>query len=119
MSKLGWARSTGTAADVLRRGAWYPILEKTDDGQAVVVQVDERPVRVSRIEVQVRDEPPHSWCVVQRSGVMRPTWSGARIATVYAVCPNCRERQEFEGRPTELNCARCKKSAPVDWEDKC
>ena len=117
MPSQGWARSTGTSADVLRRGAWYPILERTPDGQVVVVEVDKRPVRVSSIEVQVRDLPPDSWCVVKRTGVMRPTWGGQKIFTVYAVCPSCRERQEFEGQPPRMTCQRCGKDSPVDWAD--
>lgn len=117
MSTLGWARSTSRTADTLRRGAWYPIVEKTPDGQFVVVQVDSRPVRVSRVDVEVRTEPPAEWCVVNRTGVMRPTFGGQAPLPVYAVCPHCRERQEFEGRPKTLTCQRCKKESAVDWAD--
>jgi hypothetical protein len=47
---IGWARCLDNVADVLRRGAWYPILEETTDGK-VVIEVRQRPVRVSRIDV--------------------------------------------------------------------
>ncbi|HEV8124000.1 MAG TPA: hypothetical protein VGP80_07165 [Gemmatimonadales bacterium] len=117
MSSLGWARSTSRTADTLRRGAWYPIVEKTPDGHVVVVQVDNRPVRVSRVDVEVRSEPPAEWCVVNRTGVMRPTFGGQAPLPVYAVCPQCRERQEFDGHPTVLTCQRCKKESAVDWAD--
>ena len=87
----------------------------TPDGQAVVVQVDNRPVRVSRVDVEVRTEPPAEWCVVNRTGVMRPTFGGQAPLPIYAVCPHCRERQDLDGRPRTLTCQRCKKESPVDW----
>jgi hypothetical protein len=106
-------------ADVLRRGAWYPILEKTNDGKVVVVEVDKKPVRVSRVEVQVRQDPPNCWGVVYRAGVMRPTFGGVTPPPTYAVCPSCHERQEFEGKPEEMTCRRCAAVSPVDWTDSC
>ena len=33
---LGWARCADNVADILRRGAWYPIVEESSDGQVVV-----------------------------------------------------------------------------------
>lgn len=117
MSNLGWARATSRTADTLRRGAWYPIVEKTPDGQVVVVQVDNRPVRVSRVDVEVRVDPPSLWCVVNRAGVMRPTFGGQAPLPKYAVCPHCRERQDLDGQPASLMCQRCKKESGVDWSD--
>ena len=117
MSTLGWARAASRTADTLRRGAWYPILETTPDGKVVVVQVDNRPVRVSRMDVEVRAEPPSQWCVVNRTGVMRPTFGGQAPLPRYAVCPSCRERQDFDGQPEKLTCQRCKKESEVDWTD--
>lgn len=119
MTDLGWARATSAAADVLRRGAWYPILEKTPDGRVVVIEVDKRPVRVSRVDVQVRQDPPDHWCVVYRTGVMRPTFGGASPLPTYAVCPSCLERQELADRPQVMVCQRCKAESPVDWTDSC
>ena len=117
MSSLGWARSLSSAADLLRRGAWYPILEKAEDGHVVVVEVDKKPVRVSRIDIKVRETAPDSWCVVKRTGVMRPTWGGQKILTEYAVCPHCRERQELDGTPDKMACQRCRQTSPVDWAE--
>ncbi|MEO8295059.1 MAG: hypothetical protein ABI613_06030 [Gemmatimonadota bacterium] len=119
MENLGWARATNRTADLLRRGAWYPVLEKSPDGEVLVVEVDKRPVRVSRADVQVRQEPPKHWCVVYRAGVMRPTFGGAAPPPTYAVCPACRERQEFEGRPELMKCQRCGKETEIDWTDSC
>ena len=35
-SPRGWARCLDNVADVLRRGAWYPIVDETDDGKVVI-----------------------------------------------------------------------------------
>src|SRR2546427_2202493 len=32
---LGWARCADNVADVLRRGAWYPVVEESGDGHVV------------------------------------------------------------------------------------
>ena len=53
---LGWARCLDNVADVLRRGAWYPIVDDSDDDK-VVLEVRKKPVRVSRIDVTLRDTP--------------------------------------------------------------
>ncbi len=117
MSTMGWARCT-TNSDVLRRGAWYPVIEETGDGH-VVVQMDQQRLSISRGDVRVRAEPPDRWSIVVRTGVMRPTWSGVKVANTYAVCPHCRERKEFDGKPEVLECVRCRKTAPVDWSETC
>jgi hypothetical protein len=118
MATHGWARCTSSHADVLRRGAWYPVVEETSDGQ-VVVQMEQQRLHVSRADVRFRSDPPDQWSIVVRTGVMRPTWSGVKVANTYAVCPHCRERNEFEGHPTTLECTRCHRSAPVDWSETC
>jgi tRNA(Ile2) C34 agmatinyltransferase TiaS len=46
---------------------------------------------------------------------MRPTLSGPKLVTTYAVCPDCTSRQEFEGKPETLMCVRCRRAAKVDW----
>lgn len=119
MARKGWARCLDSVADILRRGAWYPILEETDEH--VVLEVNQRPVRMSRVDLQVRQSPPDSWSIVVRTGVMRPTLGGSRepVTQTYAVCPSCNERQEFSGKPTELQCAGCGRTAVVDWSVTC
>ena len=120
MNPVGWARCTDRMVDVLRRGAWYPILEDNGD-KDVVVEVDHKPLPVARDHVVIIREAPSRWSVVVRTGVMRPTWSGAGASnpSTYAVCPHCRERQFFEGKPATLPCIRCKQSSPVDWSTTC
>jgi len=117
---LGWARCADNVADILRRGAWYPIVEESTDGQ-VVVEVRQQRVRLSRADVTIRTEVPDRWSIVVRTGVLRPTLGGSKeqVTTTYAVCPWCRERQEFGGHPANLECARCHKAAAVDWATIC
>ena len=116
---LGWARCLDNVADVLRRGAWYPIVEETPDGE-VVVEVRQKPVRLSRVDVTVRDTPPDRWSVVVRTGVLRPTLGGGQdVVTRYAVCPACHERQEFNGKPEKIKCTRCARESKVDWSETC
>ena len=117
----GWARCLDNVADVLRRGAWYPIVEELDDGK-IVVEVCKKPVRISRIDVAVRDTPPDEWSIVVRTGLLRPTLGGREgeeITTTYAVCPYCHERQDFSGKPAKLKCLRCKQESKVDWSETC
>ena len=119
-NRRGWARCLDNVADILRRGAWYPIVDEA--GDKVVLEVRKKKVRVSRIDVAVRDTPPDRWSVVVRTGVLRPTLGGREgeeVTTTYAVCPQCQERQDFTGKPATLTCTRCKREAQVDWSETC
>lgn len=119
MASRGWARCLDSVADILRRGAWYPVLEES--AEHVVLDVHSRPVRMSRADLQVRLTPPDHWSIVVRTGVLRPTLGGSRepVTQTYAVCPACNERQEFTGEPTRLRCERCHAEAAVDWSVTC
>ena len=118
-NKKGWVRVHDSVADILRRGAWYPILEDTGDGH-LVVDCYKRRVRLSTADVQVRADPPDNWSVVIRTGVLRPTLGGqTAVTTTYAVCPSCQERQEFTGKPSTLRCVRCGRESTVDWTQVC
>src|SRR5881227_1372680 len=83
---LGWARCADNVADVLRRGAWYPIVEESADGH-VVVEVRQQRVLLPRGDVTIRTEVPDHWSVVARTGVLRPTLGGrgSDVVTTYAV----------------------------------
>jgi hypothetical protein len=120
MATHGWAQCTDKLADVLRRGAWYPIVEELPNGM-VALEVQRNRVELKRSDLRIRHDPPSSWSIVVRTGVMRPTWSGTNStgSTTYAVCPSCAERQYLEGKPLSLQCGRCRKTAPVDWNETC
>ncbi|MGH7701186.1 MAG: hypothetical protein ACREMJ_11805 [Gemmatimonadales bacterium] len=124
MTKRGWARCTDGVADVLRRGAWYVILEGDAGGDQVVLEVRGRPVRMSRADLTIRRQPPDSWSVVVRTGVLRPTLGGGKGedgVTTYAVCPHCAERQDLPpgAKPARLTCQRCRRESAVDWSATC
>lgn len=78
MTTRGWARITDRIADVLRRGAWYPVVD--ENGRDVILQVADRRVRLSRDDLTLRPTAPERWSVVVRTGVLRPTLGGARGA---------------------------------------
>jgi hypothetical protein len=120
MARVGWARCLDSVADVLRRGAWYEVVDETAEGD-LIVSVRSQRVRISRAEVHVRSEPPDAWSIVVRTGLLRPTLETGRtsVHSTYAVCPACHERQEFKGKPKILTCTRCGLTAPVDWSQTC
>ena len=120
MTTFGWARCTDAVADILRRGAWYPIVEESADGH-LVVEVRGQRVRLSAGDVNVRREPPERWSIVVRTGVLRPTLGGQgkEVVNTYAVCPHCHQREDFSGKPATLVCPRCGAAAPVDWSETC
>jgi tRNA(Ile2) C34 agmatinyltransferase TiaS len=125
MANLGWARCTDNVADVLRRGAWYPIVEQSADGH-LVVEVRGRGVRLARADLSVREDPPDRWSIVVRTGGHLPTLDGRSLdgrsrdlVSTYAVCPHCHERRDFAGTPPSLPCTRCGATSPVDWSGMC
>jgi hypothetical protein len=111
---LGWATAAPGLADRLRRGAWYPVIKDSGDGE-VVLEVDLLPMRVDRADLHIRPDRPEMWTIVTRTGVMRPTLTGVKVVNRYAVCPDCLARQEFEGEPETIMCTRCRRASKVDW----
>src|SRR3989442_13628625 len=97
---LGWARCADNVADILRRGAWYPIVEESADGH-VVVEVRQQRGRLPRGDVTIRTEVPDHWSVVARTGGLRPTLGrpGGGVVTTHPVCPLGHYRQEDPGQP--------------------
>lgn len=120
MTTRGWARPAPGTADVLRRGAWYPITGEPTDG-TVELDVRGRRVRVSVSDVRLRREPPERWSIVVRTGVLRPTLGGQgkEVVTQYAVCPHCQQRQDYADKPPALTCGQCGATSAVDWSETC
>ncbi|MGH7657882.1 MAG: hypothetical protein ACREL6_06575, partial [Gemmatimonadales bacterium] len=93
----GWARCREDTADVIRRGAWYPVLERTSEG-GLIVEVEGRQFFLSEAQVHFSESPPGKWCVVGRDDVFRDrAVGGGEVPPRYAVCPHCRHRQDLEG----------------------
>jgi hypothetical protein len=104
MADISWARTRGDRAEKegLRRGAWYRVVE---DGKQpwVVVDVHQVEVRVPRDKLEVRQERPRTWSVVD---------------VPHLVCPGCHKRQYVSGQPTEVTCPECGNGFGVDWKDR-
>lgn len=113
MSELRWARVRTDANCQLRRGAWYRIVRLTP--QEVVLDVNSRPVGVSRSLLYMLPAHPGVWSVVPRpanAGALPLDW-GSR----YAVCPNCRDRAHLGGATVSLRCGKCGGVFEIGWGD--
>lgn len=108
-----WARVYGDANHQLRRGAWYEVLALTPE--QAVLDVNRRPVLVSRSLVEIVPSRPHHWTVVRRprDAVSLPLSWGTR----YAVCPSCTQRVSLKGSVSVLSCPRCHGVFVVGWEE--
>lgn len=86
----------------LRRGAWYRVVE--DDGKPwVVLDVHRVEVRVPREDLELRQQRPTAWSVVNEP---------------HLVCPGCHERRHVTGQVREVTCPECGHAYPVDWSDR-
>jgi hypothetical protein len=104
MALPAWARLQEEYPCPLRRGAWYRVMNATS--RDVVVEVHKKPVQLPRRVLQLVDQPPQVWTVVERAK-----------AAPYAVCPSCRQRVPLEGRPTSMRCGKCNGMFSVAWAE--
>jgi hypothetical protein len=112
MSEPRWARVRSDASCDLRRGAWYRIIRLTP--QEAVLDVNSRPVGVSRALLFMLPVHPEVWSVVPRpyqAGTLPASW-GPR----YAVCPSCKDRARL-GSGASMRCARCGGVFEIGWGD--
>lgn len=116
-----WARAKGAGAHALRRGAWYLVV---NDSQPAVVFLNVRKnnVPVPRSMLDITEEKPDKWSVVQ----WQETQRGARRASeqdlglTYVVCPSCSERGKVESTDaTQITCVHCRGTFMVDWDHPC
>jgi len=125
MTIVGWARSRGKsgAERGLRRGAWYPVLETSARGFAVL-DISDIHVRISRERLQFRGERPAAWAVVSLTAeeaereAQRHGHPVTTLSRVYLVCPGCHARRHLTELAPELRCETCGSAYPVDWSDK-
>ena len=108
-----WARLQSDVNVKLRRGAWYRIM-KLGPLEATL-EVNRRPLTVSRGLLQIAQAAPTRWTVVAipRNALRIPTSWGDR----YGVCPGCRGRAPIEGRPITMRCTRCNGLFEVAWNE--
>lgn len=108
-----WARVRNEVNCRLRRGAWYEILQLTED--EAVLDVNHRPVGVQRSSLQIFPTRPERWSIVPRpsDAVDLPLSWGS----TYGVCPKCGHRASLKGQKTEMPCPRCGGVFLIGWED--
>jgi hypothetical protein len=83
---------------------------------AVVVDVDNAPVRVARADLELTETRPSRWTVVPRprdAEKIPDSWG-----EFYAVCPNCAARAPVSRSPGEKRCTRCEQSFEVAWDER-
>lgn len=116
-----WARPRGPGAHGLRRGAWYLVVNDTQQG-VVILNVRKQNVPVPRSMLDIRAGSPDAWSVVQWQESQRGAKRASQesLGLQYGVCPACGERTRLEPpRVAELTCAQCGGTFAVDWERPC
>jgi len=108
-----WARVRARTNCLLRRGAWYRVVQLTP--AEVILDVNRRPVSVPRPFVQVLPIRPRMWSVVlrPRGGVSPPRSWGPR----YGVCPHCCARAPLLERSVSMRCPACSMAFVIGWSD--
>ncbi len=121
MQAKKWARVKDTGAHGLRRGAWFLVVNDTLPS-LVVLDVRRHNVPVPRSQVDLSDAHPTKWSVVQwkhgQRGLQRV--SEVNFGLIYAVCPECSNRQQFDPPDTKrMRCAECGGDFEIDWDNPC
>jgi hypothetical protein len=122
LTPVGWARvwpaAKPSVSRSLRKGAWYPVLQD-DEPSRVVLDIGGHQTLVPRRLLEIREgfRRPKSFAVVHRTqrDMARARAVDPSLGPVYAVCPECRERQPLEARPDETRCPHCGFSGEVAW----
>ncbi len=117
---VGWARLWAIVKPatnrLLRRGAWYPVVDDSANGK-VVVGVRKRRVSVPRRFLEVRDSRPTRFTVVNRVAKDPNPVHGTALdpGMSYVVCPNCGNRIRVLGLPKVVACGECEHRGEVAW----
>ena len=116
-----WARARGAGAHGLRRGAWYLVVNDTQQG-VVILNVRKQNVPVPRSMLDIRPSSPDAWSVVRwqesQRGARRA--SQEQLGLEYGVCPACGQRTRLEPpQVPQLTCVQCGGTFGVDWERPC
>ncbi|MGE5760864.1 MAG: hypothetical protein ACM37V_10975 [Gemmatimonadota bacterium] len=108
-----WARLQTDVNVKLRRGAWYRVIKL--GAVEAVLDVNRKPLSVTRTLLQIVQAPPSRWSVVPapRNALRFPTSWGKQ----YGVCPACRGRSPLEGHPSMMRCTRCNGLYEVAWNE--
>ncbi len=121
MQPKKWARVRKTGAHGLRRGAWYPVVNESR-ADLVVLDVNKKNIPVPRDLLELREERPAMWSVVEWADRQRGAHQATRAnyGHVYAVCPSCKARCRLEPSDAqEMVCPNCGGEFGVDWTEPC
>lgn len=113
MTGMQWGRLQANVNCRLRRGAWYRVLQASP--LQAVVDVNRTLLKVPLYLLEIVSKPPRRWTVVPTPKSARR--AGARLGDAYAVCPSCRHRMAFRGRPERMACERCLVEFDVAWDE--
>lgn len=117
---VAWARPLPVGVHLLRRGAWYRVVN--DNGpELLIVDVAKRNIPVPRERVQLRRDKPDRWSIVVRNATDPNATRGTTsdLGPVYAVCPGCAYRAPLSDDPAEMACPECHRTYPVEWSETC
>jgi hypothetical protein len=115
-----WGRLKRADGHGLRRGAWYPVLDESQQ-DVVTLDVNRQSVAVDRSIIELTSDKPHKWSVVRWS----PREDEAKLAAqanlgpTYGVCPNCRGRANLNATDTQRKCQVCELLFEIDWGSSC
>jgi len=120
MQPKRWARVRKSGAHGLRRGAWYSVVNDSKPTM-VFLDVNRKNVAMDRTLLELRDEPPAMWSVVQHEAgdppERRPDW--VDLEATYGVCPQCRSRSNLASGSASAGCGQCGGTFPIDWAHPC
>ncbi len=117
---IGWARPWSIAKPFARpsprAGAWYPVVAEAD-ATRVVLEIRGKKVAVHRHLVEIREQRPDKFTVVNRPKADQDAQAGGDLGRRYAVCPSCNARVPLWADPPRLTCGTCQHEGEVAyWE---
>lgn len=109
-----WPAAKRRADQPLRRGAWYPVVQR--DQTTMAVKTDAGRVLVDVHQVEVRQDCPMRFTVVRLSkNEPNPAKGTPRnLGLRYAVCPQCCARVRLMGAAARLKCRHCGHSGGIE-----
>ena len=103
---------------ILRRGAWYPVLDDSAPAE-VLLDIGGRIVAVPKriLELRISPPTPSRFTVVVRTVTdLNPVvGTKADLGRTYAVCPSCRARAQLYTRPEKITCHACGHRGEIAW----
>jgi hypothetical protein len=113
MAPMLFARVHDDVPLKLRKGAWYRVLELND--LQAIIEVNRRKVGVLRAWLEIRQQPPRRWSVVEGSKDNQK--APPPLRGLYGVCPNCRARTALPKKARTHQCKKCGQEFEIAWAE--